>query len=87
MPPKISLLKLTQTDAIKKLYENHHVIQDMLIPIRSLQESIRLFHEELEVTLTIMHLIIPVIINPRVLPYIYALLIGVSRVAMPIYFT
>lgn len=27
MPPRISLLKLTQTEALRKLYEEHHVVQ------------------------------------------------------------
>lgn len=45
MPPKISLLKLTQTNAIKKLYENNHIIQDMLVPVESLEKSIELFDE------------------------------------------
>lgn len=44
-PPKVSLLKLTQTGAIKKLYEQHHLIQDMWLPIEKLQESISYFDE------------------------------------------
>ena len=31
MPPRISLLKLTQTEALRKMYEEHHVVQDMLV--------------------------------------------------------
>ena len=49
VPPKVSLLKLTQTDAIKKLYENNHVIQDMLVPIETLKTSIEKFHETMEI--------------------------------------
>ena len=49
MPPKVSLLKLTQTKAIKKLYENNHVFQDMLVPIDHLEESILKFHEVVQV--------------------------------------
>ncbi|XP_033219079.1 delta(24)-sterol reductase-like [Belonocnema kinseyi] len=49
MPPKVSLLKLTQTKAIKKLYENNHVLQDMLVPIDHLKESILKFHEVVQV--------------------------------------
>ncbi|KAK7790540.1 hypothetical protein R5R35_000940 [Gryllus longicercus] len=49
MPPKVSLLKLTQTKAIKKLYENNHIIQDMLVPISSMAESIQMFHDAVQV--------------------------------------
>jgi len=48
-PPKIALLKLTTTEALNKLYTLHHVVQDMLVPIRSLSESLTLFHRELGV--------------------------------------
>jgi Delta24-sterol reductase len=34
MPPKPSLLKLTQTETLRQLYEKHHVVQDMLVPIK-----------------------------------------------------
>ena len=43
MPPRISLLKLTQTEALRKMYEEHHVVQDMLVPVRDLGESLDLF--------------------------------------------
>ncbi|KAL3280089.1 hypothetical protein HHI36_017594 [Cryptolaemus montrouzieri] len=46
VPPKVSLMKLTQTDTIKKLYENNHVIQDMLIPLSYLKESIDFFEQQ-----------------------------------------
>ncbi|GJQ68037.1 hypothetical protein Trydic_g10670 [Trypoxylus dichotomus] len=49
VPPKVSLLKLTQGEAIKKLYENSHVIQDMLVPIVKLKESVELFEKEFNV--------------------------------------
>ncbi|CAG9760209.1 unnamed protein product [Ceutorhynchus assimilis] len=49
VPPKISLLKLTQTDAIKKLYENNHVLQDMLVPIETFKESIQMFQDTFNV--------------------------------------
>ncbi|KAJ8955381.1 hypothetical protein NQ318_003478 [Aromia moschata] len=43
MPPKISLLKLTQTEAIRKLYNNSHVLQDMLVPIEHFENSVKVF--------------------------------------------
>ncbi|XP_046745522.1 delta(24)-sterol reductase-like isoform X1 [Diprion similis] len=49
MPPKVSLLKLTQTAATKKLYEENHIIQDMLVPIEHLEDSILKFHQAVQV--------------------------------------
>jgi len=49
IPPKVSLLKLTQGKTLKKLYEEHHMIQDMLVPIGSLKESLDCFHKEVEI--------------------------------------
>ena len=49
VPPKISLLKLTQGEAVKKMYEKHQVIQDMLIPLDKLGEALDVFHKELQV--------------------------------------
>lgn len=48
VPPKVSLLKLTQTAATKRLYENHHIIQDMLVPIKNFKESIEIFHDTVQ---------------------------------------
>ncbi|ETW04537.1 hypothetical protein H310_03771 [Aphanomyces invadans] len=49
VPPKVSLLKLTQSDAIKQLYDNHHFIQDMLVPMTRLKEALKVFHREVQV--------------------------------------
>ncbi|KAG5862322.1 hypothetical protein JTB14_032925 [Gonioctena quinquepunctata] len=49
IPPKISLLKLTRTEAVKKSYENNHIIQDMLEPVETLQERIRIFQKSINV--------------------------------------
>ncbi|XP_056388113.1 delta(24)-sterol reductase [Hyla sarda] len=49
VPPKISLLKLTQGETIRKLYEQHHVVQDMLVPMKCLQKAISAFHKEINV--------------------------------------
>lgn len=49
VPPKISLLKLTQGETIRKLYEQHHVVQDMLVPMKNLQEAVACFHQEINV--------------------------------------
>ncbi|XP_045473479.1 delta(24)-sterol reductase-like [Harmonia axyridis] len=49
VPPKISLLKLTQSETTKELYENNHIIQDMLIPLSFLNESISFFEKQVGV--------------------------------------
>ncbi len=46
MPPKPSLLKLTQTEALRRLYELHHVVQDMLVPMSSLAACLEVFDRE-----------------------------------------
>ncbi|KAK3755290.1 hypothetical protein QZH41_014600, partial [Actinostola sp. cb2023] len=46
MPPKISLLKLTQGETLRKLYEQHHVVQDMLIPMVMLDQALACFNKE-----------------------------------------
>jgi delta24-sterol reductase len=46
VPPKVSLLKLTQPDAVKKLYEKNHMIQDMLVPFNKFKESLSVFDKE-----------------------------------------
>lgn len=49
VPPKVSFLKLTQTETVKKLYEENHIIQDMLIPIEELANAVNLFDETVRV--------------------------------------
>ncbi|PNF18142.1 Delta(24)-sterol reductase [Cryptotermes secundus] len=49
MPPKVSLLKVTETKAITNLYENNHIIQDWLVPVKSLKESLLNFHDAVQV--------------------------------------
>lgn len=49
MPPEVSLLKLTQPEAVAKLYEKAHVIQDMLVPVEHLEKAIEVFHRTIEV--------------------------------------
>lgn len=49
MPPKISLLKLTQGQTIKAMYEKYQCIQDMLVPLSALSDSLEYFHREFQV--------------------------------------
>ena len=48
MPPKISFLRLTQGDRIKQYYDQKHVIQDALVPIKHLEETLETFHRIFE---------------------------------------
>ena len=50
VPPKVSLLKLTQGETVKKLYENHHMVQDMLVPMDKLNDSLDCFHQQVNVS-------------------------------------
>lgn len=45
MPIKVSLLKLTQPEAVKKLYEETQVIQDLLVPTSKMAGCIREFNK------------------------------------------
>ncbi|KAJ7986548.1 hypothetical protein DPEC_G00341000 [Dallia pectoralis] len=49
VPPKISLLKLTQGETIRQLYEQHHVVQDMLVPMKHINTAITRFHQDIQV--------------------------------------
>lgn len=51
MPPKVSLLKATQGDAIRNYYHEMHVIQDMLVPLYKVGEALEFVHREMEVYL------------------------------------
>ncbi|XP_022317755.2 delta(24)-sterol reductase-like isoform X1 [Crassostrea virginica] len=48
VPPKISLLKLTQGETTKKLYEKYQIIQDMLVPLNKLSEAMEVFEKEIK---------------------------------------
>ncbi|THU69315.1 hypothetical protein C4D60_Mb08t13140 [Musa balbisiana] len=49
MPPKISLMKITQGEAIRKYYHDMHVIQDMLLPMHKVADALEFLHCEMEV--------------------------------------
>lgn len=48
LPPRIELLKYTETETTRRLREKHHVVQDMLMPIRYLAKSIQYFDDHFE---------------------------------------
>ncbi|MGJ0484180.1 MAG: FAD-binding oxidoreductase [Methylomicrobium sp.] len=45
LPPRIELLKYTETETTRRLREKFHIVQDMLMPIRYLKQSIDYFDE------------------------------------------
>lgn len=49
LPPKVSFLKLTQTEAIIDMYEKQHVIQDMLVPMKKMKDSLEVFHNSYQI--------------------------------------
>lgn len=51
MPPKTSLLKITQAESVRNYYHDMHVIQDMLIPLYKVKDSLEWLHREMEVLL------------------------------------
>ena len=49
MPPKVSLLKATQGEAVRNYYHEMHVIQDMLVPLHKVGDALEWVHREMEV--------------------------------------
>ncbi|KDP47007.1 hypothetical protein JCGZ_10734 [Jatropha curcas] len=49
MPPKVSLLKATQGEAIRNYYHDNHVIQDMLVPLYKVGDALEWVHREMEI--------------------------------------
>lgn len=49
MPPKVSLLRATQGEAIRNYYHENHVIQDMLVPLYKVGDALEWVHREMEV--------------------------------------
>ncbi len=43
MPPKISFLRLTQGERIKRYYDERHVVQDALVPVQHLEKTVCYF--------------------------------------------
>lgn len=46
LPPRIELLKVTETETTRRLREKFHVVQDMLMPMRHLKEALQYFDEQ-----------------------------------------
>lgn len=45
LPIKVSLLKVTQTETTRRMYEENHVVQDMLVPVSTLSRALSAFDE------------------------------------------
>ncbi|XP_071850422.1 delta(24)-sterol reductase-like [Apostichopus japonicus] len=48
VPPKISLLKLTQTDTLRELYRKHHLVQDIFVPLDKMEDTLKFIHKEMK---------------------------------------
>ncbi len=48
LPPRIELLKYTETETTRRLREKHHVVQDMLMPMACLKESLAYFDDHFD---------------------------------------
>lgn len=49
VPPKVSFLKLTQGETVRRLYEQRQMIQDMLVPLQHVQKSLECFEKEVDI--------------------------------------
>lgn len=49
LPPRIELLKYTETQTTQRLREKFHVVQDMLMPMRYLKKSLAYFDEHFNI--------------------------------------
>ncbi len=48
MPPKVSLMRLTQTARMRRFRDARNVVQDALVPIHKLSDAMQMFHREFE---------------------------------------
>jgi delta24-sterol reductase len=48
MPPKVSVLRLVQTERIRNFRDERNVVQDVLMPMRHLEAGVEMFHREFE---------------------------------------
>jgi delta24-sterol reductase len=46
--PHVQWFKMTTVGKLKELYDKHHVVQDMLVPINTIKESLGVFHKEFD---------------------------------------
>nr|AXG64145.1 sterol 24-isomerase [Alkekengi officinarum] len=49
MPPKVAVLKATQSEYIRNYYHDNHVIQDLLVPLHKVADTLEWVHREMEV--------------------------------------
>lgn len=49
LPPKISLLKYTETETTRRLRDKYHIVQDMLMPIKLLKKSLQYFQDNYDI--------------------------------------
>jgi len=49
LPPNIELLKFTETETTRRLSETHQILQDMLMPVSQLKDSLAYFDDHCDV--------------------------------------
>jgi len=47
-PPEISLLKMTETKKLHELYDAHHMVQDLIVPLNTLERAMSFLHAEVD---------------------------------------
>lgn len=47
-PPEISLLKMTETKKLHELYDAHHMVQDLIVPLHTLERTLSVLHAEVD---------------------------------------
>jgi len=47
-PPEISLLKMTETKKLHELYDAHHMVQDLIVPLKTLEQAMAFLHTEVD---------------------------------------
>jgi len=48
LPPSVSFLKLTTPASLQKFYDTKHIIQDMLVPVAKIEESLEAFRRHFD---------------------------------------
>ena len=49
LPPRVPFLKLIETEAVTKFYEENYVMQDWLVPLSAMKQTIVTCHQQLAV--------------------------------------
>ena len=61
MPPKVSFLKLTQGETLRRMYEKYQFVQDMLVPAETMKPTIEFIDNVVKVENLIQYLLIKLV--------------------------